>query len=781
MTLRLPLLCRLIGSLSALIALAPFGVAQGDWFGIVSGYSSSASQNLWRSAGIELFYDRAASSLAERESVLLRDLELRTGLETFRGFGVSARVVIGTRTFPLAKELVESIGIGVDDLGFEFAGRRFTDPTARLVACFADPARSGMPVTVIFGNDPERMAEGLLELPVGETPFVEVWADGQLELFARIDSDGNLQGKPAQHAPVLRKSLAELRRFPSQGLKVWSVPPLNPRRLRRYVEAALEIEAKVIRWFGPDTGPETMLMVFDDPLTVGKFANASGGATFAVNYEAQRVAVLMAPGLSHDAGRGVAMARAVSIAGPPAQAWMLDALGLAASGFADGVPLNDVIANWSRADVGVDLREVMTQPEALRRPPTSRDGVLRALAFEHLAQTSDRPQFRRYWREGIPPSKWDELEESFRERLGALVDPGQRRENRSFADEPFAGAVLATRHDSARFGHATHGLWVDALRERLIQLKKLGANGVVYELRPTLIQREPLAGSWGANRDESLDDELELAYAVVLARLTGLRVGLSLAPILGASNTWPDQAAISAEHVDRFVERYWSRLESLVRAAETARVEFLVLGTGMRELMATRAYPNTSEREIELFQARRDGVRTLIKRTRRIFGGPIGYEARSGSELERGWPDFTEARVMASFDDWDFLALHCVPRFKERPTAARRIESVLEKLIDEAIEDDPEVPLFLLSGAASASQAWRYGAPVGVADLAWQRMHGQALMSEFVESVTKRNLVGVAWTYLHANPKSDEPVDFDPLGTPAEGELEMILRGVSGR
>lgn len=744
----------------------------------VLGTESSLADGLWRSAGVEVRVDRTERSLVERVPSWLIDLRVRTGLTRVRSLGGAARVVVGSRASAEAGALARLAGVEFDDLGFSFAGQRFEHSTARFVGCLEDPERPGLPVTVVFGNDSSRMSDGLLYLPVWDSPGAEVWSEGRLEWTAVLNRRGELQGQPRAIAGPLREGVSSLIRFPSRGLEVWSVPPKDPKRLRAYAESAVAAEERVVRWFGPDVGTETTLLVLDDPCLVAKFGSGQrGGSLFAVNHEAQRVYACLAPGLPDDGGAGAAIARAIAIAGLPGRSWMLDALGAAASGALRGRRTREIATGWSSRDAEFNIDELFTR-ESLRRPPGSRDGVLRALVFEQLAVTVGTHELRHYWRDGVPLHLWRDLAPSMLTRLRGLAESNEPAVERSVAAETFAGALLSTRSFTTEDGATQSGYWVDGLEERFETLRQLGANGVILEFNLSLSQREPLRGGLGAQSDLSLDDALELAFAVRQAQASGLRVGVVLSPIVSASSGWPDHASVSAGNVAHFVEQYWSRLDEMVSQAEWLGVEFLVLGKGLRELAATRRFDTQDEETHRLNDARRAGWTTLIERTRRGFNGGVGYAVRVGAIPNSGSSYEDELRVMDFGAQLDFVMLLCVPRWKKRPQAALKIEGDIRRLIDGALRDAPNQPVFLVGGSPSTSEAWRFGAAVGVADLGWHRLFGQGLSGEFVRSKRARHLVGAAWRYVNADARADGPVDFDPLGSLAERELGELLSGV---
>lgn len=746
--------------------LAPLLVA-----GLASAQGSATLEDaLWRSAGVDVIVDPDEALLEGRIEPWLIDLRVRTALTGVRGRGDAARVVVGGHASEAARALVERTGVELSATGFEFAGRRYEGGTDRIVACFADPERSGLPVTVIFSNDIERLAAGLIRLPVGVHPGLEIWSEGEPVLVAELARDGSLVGEPTDRVPALLERLRRLSRVPTDELVLWAPPPREKGRLRRYVDRCLGAEAVAERWFGKDDGPRTGLYVHDDPRSVALFAGGAtsvGGRIVAVNTEERRVHALLVPGLAHDGGAGCAAAAAVAIAGPPARSWMLDAAGAAASDWMRGASLRDTAAAWARSDPSWDV-ECLFSMESLRRGPGSRDAAMRALGFFYLASTLDAHELRRYWRDGVPQSLWATIAPSLERWLRRLAQerPGPAR--RDFAAEPLAGAFMVGGlarpgvRDVARTGY-----WHDALEQRLEDLYVAGANAVIFTFRPTLTQSEPL---FGAPRfDASADDALELSYATRIARRVGLRVGIQLEPISGGLASWPDDAAQSIELVERFEERYAVRLGELGFAAEAAGAEFLLIGTSLRSLTRSRDAPTTNPGLRELLAARKAAWTRLVGRVRQVFAGPIGYTTRIGPLTEGDRSAWAEVSDLGFTDALDFVALHCVPTWDARPQSGREVERGFGELLTPALRLLDGKPFVLVAGAPSAREAWRFGTAVGAPDPSWQRMAADSFAGQCALLAKRPDWRGAMWWSVRAEPREDTLRDFDPLGPPVPG------------
>ena len=145
--------------------------------------------NLLRAGRVEVFApggDVEDACLRAAACVRLeRDgLELRVLPQAVAGDPRAARIVLGAPTEPALRELAAALGVvSSGPAAFRWQGFELDDAGDGLVATFQDPARPGLPVTVVLANGRAALALyacGLgNELAPGWRPFARVFRAGR--------------------------------------------------------------------------------------------------------------------------------------------------------------------------------------------------------------------------------------------------------------------------------------------------------------------------------------------------------------------------------------------------------------------------------------------------------------------------------------------------------------------------------------------------------------------------------------------------------------------------
>jgi hypothetical protein len=471
-----------------------------------------------------------------------------------------------------------------------------------------------------------------------------------------------------------------------------------------------------------------------------------------------------------DGGAEFARALALARLGEPYQAWLLDGLGVDASGSWWGQGLGEWCAHLARAGLLDDLSAILEEDDSPPGLSPHVRGPARGLLLRILRTRMGPAVVRSVWQGASLPQAASAAFQSWVDaaRVQPRADLARRAE--LLAGPNRVGAVLQAGPcdsplDEWNFGTA-------ACRAGLRELADLGANSIALEFNASM---EPSAVEW-PGRPRRFQPyaavDLALAAAASEARRLGLRPALR--PVLLRT----DGGQLAAQQIDSIVggsAEFFACFEQvLLHAAllgELLEAELLCLGHGMPVVSATRTVAAHVPDGAAQWQA-------LIARLRGVFGGLLTYGADLHSELPG----------IEFWDALDWVGIELFPPLDDpfgsgqRPSdeaASARLADEMRQLVAAAARIQRR-GLITAVGFHSTSEAWRWPhRPLGATDPKEQARLVTALREAWRSYLPDATVLAGCYYYawsLDPHARGSEHRGSSVRDKPAEVELERLFR-----
>lgn len=689
--------------------------------------------------------------------------------------GGAARVVVGSSAERELLALARRCGVEtLPDGGFRVLGRDFTQPSATLIATFADPERRGLPLVLFLGNDAELVAAHMDAIPRPWRPELWVYSEGELELVCPLETRGTPRAESAvDFGARLRERWQDSKWVELEtGFTARAKGEFDMVRWNKYMAQVLKASGRVTKWLGRGESRQIELYVYQHPEDMEHCLGTA--APGFVNPVIQRAHVLLASGLPHDGGQSVARLRARFIAGEAEAPWLEDGLAVAAAEEWWGQPLDQWMAFLDAAGLVPRVHDIV-DPRAGERLSEHVLAPSRGFLFEYLIHAAGRDEIRALWA-GKDFESADH-EGPFRTALASIRGTGRqlreraKRVRRETVEAPFrSGVALMDETDGGRSSYLSRDL-ATSLQRLAAQAPGLDAVSLtvfatVEDPRGPLVTLRPRSVHGSAS-------DLALANAVKEARVAQLRVALALEPLAGPHGTWADGAVLTREWTKR---EFWAEYERLALhyalLGELNRVEIFCLGANLRG--ATHTEPWAEEMSEAQEKRRLDEWRALVKSVRPVFSGGLTYAAR--------FP--LEAETAGFWEELDFIGLQIYPR-AAAPGVDPSDEDLQRVLRADALQAMQlgvrwnRPVLFLEVGFPSRSDSWSLPwVPRGEIDLEAQRRYYSALSAVLRQGFEYGSMLRgfYLWNW-HVDPDAGGPQDggFTPQGKPAEAELPGLF------
>lgn len=689
-----------------------------------------------------------------------------------KGAPDAVRILAGASSDPGLLQLARHCGVApLEGGGFRFLEREFRGPGDALVGTFEDPERSARPLCLFLGNDPQLLALYLTEIPALTRPFLRVFADGDIALACPLDPSGAPRASEVIDYQERRRSyFAEASRQELLGISAIGRGDPDRDLWLDYAAGLTAARGRVLGWLSVQEAPVVELWIYDHPADLERCLGED--ALVIENPLRPRVHVLLARGRPHDGGMGLARVLARSIAGEPANPWLLDGLAVAAAGRWWGRPIEAWLGPLGAGGLVPSLTEIVDERA---RERMSEHILLPARAFllRVMLETSEADKLPSLWGgKGFRPAV---VTPTFRSALRVLEKnaPRQKDKSRQSAKAlagPFRnGIVLA---DGA--GELSSVYLSTRIGESLDQARahKPGPDALsLLVFASTEAQVAPLATLRPSAVHGSASD-LALANAAAEARARHMRLELALEPLAWPGGSWADGLVLTGLPEQReFWERYGRVALHYALLSELLGVEVYSLGANLRSAARTEAHKDVADER--LVEALRDGWKRLIAQVRGAFTGALTYSATA-----------LDAKDIGFWDRLDAIGLFLYPRSAQtdRPPDDEELRGLLRFEILEALElglhwDRPI--LLVQTGFPSRRDAWeRPTFPLGPLDLEAQRRF-YASLADVLEGglVNGAMLRGIyLWNWL-IEPPADALEDggYTPQGKPAESVLPRLF------
>lgn len=558
------------------------------------------------------------------------------------------RVVVGAPDASPVAELLAHLGFERGPAGERSWLDRPFGSDGVLVATFQDPARPGLPVTVVAGEDPALLSERLALLePVG-WPGARAFRDGDPVYELRLGLDGQAQratlvDRAAARGELLRRSrvLAEA----PAGLEArrdLDVDPDLAAATLGEATRALERARALLGAAAPEHDEPLRLLLVGAP---GTLLASHGRVEPVLMHPRLRAAtVLAAPGMAPQAGLGLARAALLAGWGAPAEAWLEEAAALELADAWWGRPL----AEW-----GAHLADAALLPEAAALVDPTAD-----LRLSPHVLVPGRALLVRFLRERLGDAG---LAAWWRGELGADLPAEERARGRARSlqgFEPWLGlhlqphlAASRARRDQARAAFLAapfrRGVALDSLpapggnllgarlAESLAQARSLGADAlsqVAYFAEHPPEAR--FAALLGPPRPGPLEGDATLAAVLGAAGEQGLATSLRTVLLLSEGTSYAGWAVRG--RLEEWAQHFEARRAALLHAALLAELLGAeLLSVGEDEGDSSSTLPAIARgRGAAFLDVKREGWRAAIGAARSAFSGGLTFLAAFPSEAE---------------------------------------------------------------------------------------------------------------------------------------------------
>ena len=660
-----------------------------------------------------------------------------------------------------------------EGLGFRVLGADYAHPADALVAVFEDPERDGLPVVLFVGRDPSVLVRVMGEIPLPWEPRLVIYERGDPAREVPLAVDG------APSEVAVADYAARRRDFWSDSVEK-SVGELivrgrsrdfNRQRLAAYGNKCLRVRSLVRSWFGGEAEP-LELYLYDH---AEDFERVLGRAdTSWANPHTHTVHALLARGMPDDDGAAVARATAIELLGPPAEAWMLEALGVAAAGHWWERPLEEWVGRLVLGgEVPRNIDQLLDPLEEQRLSPHLLIPV-RGFFLQFLLKKSGPEALREYWTgvRRVQPREWSKAFYRYLKGAGQLAGDAFKRlrstTERSYRIEFRNGVALVDGHASYASSYVRRAVGASLDTARLA-----GADAVSLTVFSSDDAPEPALTSLQTDSVHGSAPDIAIASAVSEARARGMFVMLVVEPLSAPWGSWGDGIHMAgADKIEQFFEEFRRSAHHYALLSELLKVEILCLGSDLRTASRTRSDP--TEADNLLRPQRREGWEELIAVIRGAYFGALTYAA----DLH------VEADNVAFWQALDYIGLQLYPRLGSsdgEPTDRRLRELLREQF--QAMErlslKHGKPVLVCQTGFPARSDAWRLpSVPRGALDLEAQ----ERFYRIFAEQVAvlrreKRFLRGLYLWNWRTDPQAGGPEDsgFTPQNKPAEAHLSTLF------
>ncbi|MCP3918094.1 MAG: hypothetical protein GY711_21305 [bacterium] len=655
--------------------------------------------NLHRAGSVDLLVDADRLADGERAARRLagqRPLAVECRALPAEAAPGAARIVAGTAESPAVRALAERLGITFEGERIALGPLDYLARTTVLEATFEDPARSGLPVTLLLAGDARRLGRAIDRLALSAHPRMRVWRQDELAFEARLSRSGR------PHADHQRDLNAERRDQPGElvpfgerlgGMRIRAGMPVDLERLRGYVRALESMRGRLATW-----APVATLT--GRRVSVVPYARGDHGDELAWTVDGELVAWLGA-GLPRLGDGGALLARHLlrDALGAPRLDWLLDAAAVDAADAWWGHALEAWCGRLATLTARPTFAELVEDVE----PGASSHLVrpLRALAFRVLAARVD---VNALWAGELDAAAlashaaaYDErLEQLARQHRASVESSRSAHRTRALGRLPLRAAGIDApprRGQASAFGTEASGASLDALFAA-------GANALIVHAhiardqdgRPRSLEGDAhLAAVLGAARER---DAAVVLVPHLLASPTGIAAG---ARVMTGQAQW-----------QAFFADYAVALAHAALLAQAQEVDILCVGFGMPEAARTIWTLDEEEHPAQaaLRPLKRDAWLGSIEATRVAFDGALTYCPGGIDKLR--WVDFWDELDLMSFVYLPRLDTETRPWRVSDPTVVQRMTRGPTRALEHAAEQGK--PLLLIeTGFRSTRRAWRGG------------------------------------------------------------------------
>jgi hypothetical protein len=657
------------------------------------------ANNVARAGAVEVCVaGDALAAPAERAARRLGGAALEVSVRSTAGGGDAraARVVIGTFDDGAVGALLARLGVAVEGGALELLGRELRAGDVLLSACFEDPLRARLPVTLLASGDERRLADALPRLRVGSRPELTLEVRGARALRVKLALDGTpLADTLEEWTSRVLAQPGEYRADGDAAVEGWGVRAareVDAERLSAYVSRVQGARARLGAWLDV---PEPGGLVLVGESHVDGFAHGGAVDRWARHDRASGLLhALLAAGAPDDGGAAAAAGWATDALGAPALPWLADAAGIDAADAYWSVPLEEWCGRLARAQAP-SFEQLVAGDDGGRSPHELRP--LRALLVRVVReQPEGAALLRRVWRGA---AALDEVESRYAARLAAAVASAPARAARRVT-YPFRGAVVTPAPAAgAAFG-------TRACARALGDLGRYGADAagftVSFVSAPGPGDGRPL----GATYTASVEGDVAVAAAIAAARASGLTTTLLLPTLLAAPSAGPagDVVRVTAAQWDQLFEANARCARHCALLAELCGVDILALGEGMPEAARTVWTLDEDENEVQAVARERKtaGWAAAVAAARASFDGALTFAAAEPRKVV--WSGF--------MDELDAVGLRFLRNLEQRDEpgppsddAARR--RLAHDLGECAAAAGGKPWIVLPAGFRSTRRAWR--------------------------------------------------------------------------
>ncbi len=589
-------------------------------------------RNLLNAEAVEVYTGPGLATEPLRRAASLRTRELDGyALRLSTGDEQLPRIVLGSYEDPLATRLAQQLGVrtGLDSgrPWFAVAELEFRSPEDALVACFEDPERPGLPLTLYYANDDEHLARlAAHELAAGWKPSLRVWSAGREALRGPLALDGRIDPARLERP----RAQADFEPLParSDGIGGRAQAGIEPGRLGALLADVARARAAIQAWAAPAAPPAGIdLVLYAEAEAYTRVAGSSAAAL--LDPLTRCVHACLAPGMPRAGAAEAARAAGRKLLGECAEPWLEDGAAVDAAGSWWGGDLDSWL-NWIAArglalplERVVDARADRSVSPHLLLP-------LRAALFRLVREMRGDAQLRALWtgaQELAPDAALARtFEQALAARAAAVPSGLATRRGHGF---PALGADGRAAWRGVE-GEPTIGgaSWASEPGARSVVLaQKLGANA--YGLCIGIVARpDPLAlpDPLHPRRMGTREGDLEVWAALDAARARGMASFVDVDVLASASGV--EDGAWQRVRPAQWERFFAVRAAALVHAgllAQLGRADALSIGCDLPAV--TRDQIEGSKGRPEDLAAKRAGWTALIARTRACFEGALVYVA----------------------------------------------------------------------------------------------------------------------------------------------------------
>jgi hypothetical protein len=588
-------------------------------------------RNLLRAGTVELALPAGPVYEPARRAARLRTRE-RDGyvLTATGGDARLSRVVLGSQQDPRARALVERMGVrtGVRNgqAWFSIAELEFAAPDDALLACFEDPERPGLPLTLYYANDDEHAARlAAHELGAGWKPSLRAWGAGRELLRGPLALGGRVDPARLARSPGLDSEPLAPR---TDGIGGSVQKGADPGRLAELLDELARARAALRAWAAPASAlPHIELVAYARAEDYTRVAGSAGAA--ALDPLARAVHACLAPGLPSAGAAEAARATGRALLGECACAWLEDGAALDAAGRWWGEPLESWLA-WIAARGLVLPLERVVDPRADEEVSPHLLLPLRAALFRVLRETRGDEELRALWSGAHAFAPDVALGLAFEKSLAARAAAAPA----GLASVRGAG-FPALAPDGRQAWRGVEGEptlagegWASEAGERSVALaQELGANA--FGLRISLVAHpDPLAlpDPFHPRRMGTREGDLQVWAALAAARARGMASFVDLDVL--ASPSGVEDGVWLRVRPDQWSRFFAARGAALVHAgllAQLGRADALSIGCELSAVTRDQVEGRTGK-QADL-DAKRAGWTEMVARARRAYSGALVYVA----------------------------------------------------------------------------------------------------------------------------------------------------------